>query len=264
MSFDTIILEADGPVSVLSLNRPDRRNSLNDRMETELVAAFEALARDPACRVVVLTGVGTAFCAGGDFGSAAQDAFPQTPLGAEQRMLRNAEVARAIVALAKPVIAAVNGPAVGGGCNLALICDLVVAAEDATFSQRHVGRGFCIDVGGTWVLPRLVGLHKAKELALTGDLVLSAAEAAAFGLVNRVVPSAELLATAKALATRIAAGAPQAIRLVKEGLNRSAGMTFGEALEFEARAQALCATTEDAREGVRAFVERRAPRFEGV
>jgi 2-(1,2-epoxy-1,2-dihydrophenyl)acetyl-CoA isomerase len=162
----------------------------------------------------------------------------------------------------KPVVAAVSGVAVGAGCNLALACDLTVAADNARFSEIFVRRGLAADMGGSWILPRLIGLHRAKEIAFTGDM-LSASEAMEMGLINRVVPHALVMEEAKSLAGRIARNAPLALRMTKEGLNRSGGLSIEEAVKQEVVAQTICGSSQDAREGIMAFLEKREPRFTG-
>ena len=259
-----VLVERDGPVVIVTLNRPGRRNAITQQMDHDLQGGLQSAAADPTCRAVILTGAGTAFCSGGEMGDRSGDTLSSvTPLSGERRLRNSAAIVEQIAGLPLPVIAAVNGPAMGAGCNLALICDLVVAGESATFGQRHVARGMTTDLGGTWILPRLLGLHRAKEFALLGDLVLSAKEAEAMGLVNRVVPDSMLLEEALATARRIAKGGPVGIRFAKENINQSFGRTLSEALDAECRSQALCFTSDDAREGITAFLEKREPEFKG-
>lgn len=259
---ETIVVEREGPISVLTMKREDKLNALNDVMIRELSASFAEVAHDRDCRVVILTGAGGNFCSGADLsGRDNRQGAPDVP----ERManLRNTfSVVEAIVELPKPILAAVSGFAVGAGCNLALACDITLAAEDARFSEIFVRRGLAADMGGTWILPRLVGLHRAKELAFTGA-VLSATEASEIGLINRVVPPALLMTEAKALAGQIARNAPLALRLTKEGLNRSGGMSIRDAVDHEVVAQTICGSSQDAREGIRAFLEKREARFQG-
>lgn len=251
------LLERDASgIATITLNRPRRRNAVPpDGWETLRGLLHEA-AHDAATRVVVVTGAGGAFCAGADLAKLAPEEHPlfsMAPVNA---------AARALHEMPKPTIAKVRGDAVGAGMNLALGCDLVVASESARFSQIFVRRGLSVDFGGSWLLPRLVGMHRAKELALLGD-ILSAHDAFALGLVNRVVPDAELDAFVRGWAERLAAGPPLAIQLSKKLLSNAFTVGLSEALDAEAAAQSVNLVSDDMKEGVAAFLAKRAPVFRG-
>lgn len=253
----------DAHVLTITLNRPQRRNALNWRAYAELEAAFLAAHDDPEVRCVVVTGADPAFCAGDDVAEIM--AAPDGGIAARgASIVHNPPTPAAIAALecAKPVIAAVNGPAIGWGCELALFADLRIASERASFSEMFVKRGLSCDVGGFYRLPALVGPEKAAELLFTGD-VIDAAEALRIGLVGRVAPHAELLAQAGALAARIAANPPMAVRALKAGLRRSC---FGDPREIGGWAIDTIrrlAATDDHREGVASFLQKRPAVFHG-
>ena len=244
-------------VVTLTLNRPDKKNAMNATMFDELVAVFSEVDASTSDRVLVITGAGDAFCSGADLADRAKDT--RHPL---LRLHWASHVALALHRIPKPVIAKVNGVAVGAGMNLALGCDLIVASETARFSEIFARRGLTIDFGGSWLLPRLIGMHRAKELAFFADIV-SAKTAAELGLVNRVVPSGDLDAVVADWADRLAAGPPLALSMAKRLLTNSFSMTMDEALEAEGMAQAVNGGTEDAPEAIRAFFEKREPRFRG-
>lgn len=253
----------DEHVGVITLNRPEIMNALNRQMYAELEQAFRDAHRDPEVRCVVLTGNGRAFCSGDD--------VKQIMLG-EQRdetvtRLRDAKpkptpAAAAVLECDKPVIAAVNGPAVGWGMDLTLFADIRIASEAAKFGELFIKRGLVADLGGLWRLPRVVGPSKAAELLFTGDII-SAQEAERIGLVSKVVPPAELMDTAMAMARKIAANPPIALRYMKEGLRRSVHASIAEMGEYVGNSLAYLFTTEDHREGAMSFVERREPVFKG-
>ena len=251
------IARADGIVTI-TLNRPERKNAINGLMWDELLSVLRAIGESREDRVVVLTGAGGAFCSGADLGGGA----PSAGGGGLAHMRHVGTVCLALHQLPQPVIAKVTGVAAGAGCNLALGCDLVVASDEARFSEIFARRGLSIDFGGSWVLPRLIGLHKAKELALFADIV-SAKEAQDIGIVNRVVPAAEIDAFVDDWARRLAAGPPIALSLTKRLLNESFMVTLEQAVEAEARAQVVNFTTADTAEAMLAFVEKREPRFTG-
>lgn len=258
-----ILIERDGRVATVTLNRPEVMNALNRQMYAELEQAFRELHRDPETWCIVLTGAGRAFCSGDD--------VKQIMLG-EQRdetVTRLREVkprptpaAAAVLECDKPVIAAVNGAAVGWGMDLTLFADIRIASEQAKFGELFIRRGLVADLGGLWRLPQVVGPSKAAELLFTGD-VISAQEALEIGLVSRVVPHEELLPTAMALAKKIASNPPIAMRYMKEGLRRSRHASMAEMGEYIGNALAYLFTTEDHREGALSFVERREPVFRG-
>lgn len=244
-------------VVTLTLNRPERKNAITPEMLHELIGEFGRVARDPADRALVLTGAGDAFCSGADLAAMGGPGDHQLV-----RMRLLSDVALSLHRILKPTIAKVRGVAVGAGCNLALGCDLVVASEDARFSEIFSRRGLSIDCGGSWILPRLVGLHKAKEIAFFGDM-LSAREAHAAGLVNSVVAAEEVDGFVQDWASRLAAGPPLALSMTKSLLNNSMSISMDQALEDEARCQTANSSTEDLREAMHAFLEKREPRFEG-
>lgn len=257
---ETLVVERDAGVLTVTLNRPERKNAINGVMWTELLATFDEAANDADVRVLVITGAGGAFCSGADLspGSGRDDGPHQLV-----RMRAIGDVALRLHRMPKPTIAKVGGVAAGAGCNLALGCDLIVASEDARFSEIFARRGLAIDFGGSWLLPRLVGLHKAKELALFAD-VISAKEAADLGIVNRIVPAGELDAFVGDWAARLAAGPPLALSLTKKLLNDSLAMSMDQALEAEAMAQTVTiGASADTAEAISAFLEKREPRFEG-
>jgi len=255
---DLRIETADG-VATVTLDRPDALNALTVPLKEALVEAFRAFASDNAVRAVVLTGAGRAFCAGQDLHERLQpDALPL----ADEIRARYNPLIRAMRALPKPIVAAVNGVAAGAGASLAFACDIRIAAEAASFLLAFGRVGLIPDSGATWLLPRLIGGAKAAELALTTD-PLSAADAERLGLVARVVPAAELLQEARALARRLAAAAPVALALTKEALERSWTASFEEQLELEADLQGRAGSTADHAEGIAAFIERRRPTFRG-
>jgi 2-(1,2-epoxy-1,2-dihydrophenyl)acetyl-CoA isomerase len=248
---------ADNGVVTLTLNRPQLKNAISEPMWEGLRSVFAEVAQRDGDRVLVITGAGGAFCAGAQLSE--DMATKRHPLVAMHPV--NA-AALALHDLPKPTIAKVGGDAVGAGMNLALGCDLVVAGRSARFSQIFSRRALSVDFGGSWLLPRLVGLHKAKELALFGDL-LGAEEAQRLGVVNRVVDDAELDAFVSAWADRLAAGPPLALQLTKRMLSSAFSLSLHEALQWEAAAQAVNLTSCDTREGVLAFIEKRTPVFEG-
>ncbi len=249
---------SSGGVLTLTLNRPERKNALDVALADRLVAALEVAEGDREVRCVVLTGAGDAFCSGGDLVGGSDGEPPH----ARTLMRRISRPASALHHFPKPVIAKVNGVAAGAGWNLALGCDLIVASDAARFCQIFARRGLSIDMGGTWLLPRRVGLHRAKELALLADWV-SAEECERLGLVNRVVAAAELDAFVDEWATRLASGPPVALALDKQMLDEASTRSFDEALELECTSQCVNLATRDTREGFKAFMEKRAPRFEG-
>ncbi len=256
---DGLRVEVDGAVATLTLDRPEALNALTVPVKVALRQAFESLSADRAVRAVILTGAGRAFCAGQDLAEREQP--DAAPLEAEVRDRYN-PIIRAIRSMGQPVMAAVNGVAAGAGASLALACDLRICAEEARFVLAFGRIGLVPDSGATWFLPRIVGPAKAAELALVGDQV-DATEALRLGLVSRVVPADRLLVEARALAERIAEGAPLAMALTKEALQRSATITLDEALEGEAKLQGIAGASRDHAEGLAAFREKRPPRFTG-
>ena len=244
----------------LVLNRPGQRNALSRQSFEELNALLDQAAQDTAVRVLVLTGAGKAFCAGGDLQE--MQAGYGANAGFYQFMLRVNQFTAKLADLPKPVIAAVNGPAFGAGMNVALAADLVVASRQASFAEVFGNVGLVPDVGGAYLLPRIVGRAKAKELILTHRTV-SAQEALELGIVHRLVEPEALEAAVQALAEQIAKGPTFAYALGKQILNRSSELDLQSALSMESMAQALAANSEDHKEGVAAFFEKRRPEFRG-
>jgi enoyl-CoA hydratase/carnithine racemase len=261
--FESLIYERRGAVVLLTLNRPQRMNAMGGSMKSDLVDAFRHANADDAVRVIVMTGAGAAFCAGGDV----KEMSESRGSGARRSIQEKTHPARdgALLAIhesGKPVIAAVNGAAAGAGMNLALAADIRLASTLARFSQAFVKRGLPPDTGATYLLPRIVGLSKACELAWIGD-TLDAQEALRLGIVSRVVEPEVLQAESLCLAERIAAGPPVAIRLAKESMYRGLQGSLRDALAREAAALNVCMETEDAQEGIQAFFEKRVPVFKG-
>lgn len=259
MGYETLIVERAQGIATIVLNRPDARNALDLTMRREMLVVLDEVEADPTARVVILTGAGGHFCSGGDVKT-----MQKAHTVAEGRA-RVESLNRMVQRLANfplPTIAMVDGYAVGAGSNLALCCDIIVASDRAKFGELFCRIGLAVDGGGTWLLPRLIGMARAKELVFTGD-VIDAAEAARLGLVNRVVPAAELRRATLALAEKIAAGPPLALRLDKRMLNRAASTDLASALEVEAFSQGLAIASEDHREGISAFFDKRPPKFSG-
>jgi len=247
---------SDAGVLTLTMNRPERKNAIDVALADALVAALDEAEACADVRVVVLTGAGGVFSSGGDLGRGGE---AQHALALLRRLTRPAE---ALHRFPKPTLARVDGVAAGAGWNLALGCDLVVASDRARFAQIFARRGLSLDMGGSWLLPRLVGLQRAKQIALLADWY-SAEQAFALGLASRVVPAADLDAAVDEWARRLASGPLIALALTKRLLGESVGRSFGEGIEAENAAQCVNLGTQDTREGLRAFFERREPRFEG-
>jgi enoyl-CoA hydratase/carnithine racemase len=253
-----VVVEPDGSVAVARLNRPDARNAIDDAMREALVAALEGLADDPALTALVLTGAGPAFCAGGDIAAMRERLDAPVTEVAEAGWRRQRQTHRMVLALhklSKVTIAAVNGPAIGVGMDIALACDFVVAADSATFAMAHLKRGLVPDGGSMYFLPRRVGLTRAKELILTGRR-LTAAEALDLGVVDRVVPAGELDSAAVEWARELSRSSPIAIALTKSIVDRSLELELESVLALGAEAQALCYTTEAHRTSVEEFLNR--------
>ncbi|HEX2040688.1 MAG TPA: enoyl-CoA hydratase [Acidimicrobiales bacterium] len=254
---DSLIVERDGGIVTVTLNRPEKKNAVTTEMWRAMGDLFTEIGRRTEDRVVVLTGAGDAFCSGADLTD-----VTALDMHGLVRMRLIDQAAAALHRLPKPVIAKVNGVAAGAGCNLALGCDLIVASDRARFSEIFSTRGLSLDFGGSWLLPRLIGLHKAKELAFFAE-VLSAEDAERFGILNRVVPADELDAFVDDWARHLAAGPPLALSSTKLMLNNSVGPSFEQALDVEAATQALNFSTEDVAEALRAFLDKRSPEFRG-
>ena len=262
-TYKCLLYEVKDAIATLTLNRPDRLNALGDTLRDDLHDAVLRAGADPGVRAMVITGAGKGFCSGGDVKAMneAKESGAERPVAEKVAPLRD-RVLLAMRDAPQPIIAAVNGAAAGAGMNLALGCDIRLASTAARFGETFAKRGLHPDWGGTYFLPRLVGMAKAAELIFTGDMI-DAHEALRLGLVSAVYPPEELLPAAYELARKIAAGPPIAIRLAKRALYNGEGTDLRGGLEFETFAQNICFETEDAREGIRAFVEKRAPQFKG-
>ncbi|MEU7150333.1 enoyl-CoA hydratase-related protein [Streptomyces sp. NPDC045470] len=262
---DSLILHTtDNGVLRITLNRPAALNAITPDQRERIIARLSDASADPDVRAVVITATGKGFCAGADLRGGAATQPAERAAGDVARLIRRGaqRLVSAVLDCEKPVLAAVNGTAAGLGAHLAFACDLVVAAESATFVEVFARRGLVPDGGGAYLLPRLVGPQRAKELLFFGDAV-TAADAARMGLVNRVVPDTGLEKAARDWAERLAAGPTRALALTKHLVNASLEADRGTAFAAEAAAQEINMTTADAREGVTAFVERRRPTYRG-
>ena len=267
---DELLYELDAGIARITLNRPEAANSLTPDQRNDLIAMFEAASADLNVRVVVLTAAGKHFCTGADLRvsripeSAKPDGAPDRTMGDVGRNIKRGaqRLVTSILDCEKPVIAAVNGTAAGIGAHIALACDLIIAADTARFIEVFVRRGITPDGGGAYLLPRMIGLAKAKELIFLGD-DLAAGDAERIGLINKVVPREELDAAATEWAERLANGPTKALSLSKWLLNRSLDSDRKSAFEDEAWAQELASRTDDFTEGVQAFIERRDVQFRG-
>jgi enoyl-CoA hydratase len=256
MSYEHVLVTKELPLAVLTMNRPQQLNALSRALVKELALAMQELDDDDQVRVIILTGGEKVFAAGADIKELAALGPFDAPVS-ERFVYRDR-----INAVSKPVIAAVNGFALGGGCELAMSCDIIVAAENARFGQPEVNLGILPGSGGTQRLTHLVGKHKAMELILTGDF-LSAADAERLGLVNRVVPGELVLEEAKAIAKKIAAKPALAIRAAKQAVLKAANAPLDEGLDFERKCFYLLLASEDRREAMAAFLEKRKPELKG-
>jgi enoyl-CoA hydratase len=254
-----LLFDVRDGIAFVTINRPDKLNALNDQVMAELGQAADRITSDDAIRGVILTGAGPkAFVAGADIADLAK----QGPFDGKARALRGQGVLRRLETCGKPVVAAVNGFALGGGCELAMACHIRIASDTAKFGQPEVKLGIAPGYGGTQRLPRLVGKGRALQLILTGEMI-DAAEAYRIGLVNRVVPAAELAAESEKLVRGILAMGPLAVRLSLEAVERGLDMSMDEGLLLEANHFGLLAATADMKEGLTAFLEKRAPKFAG-
>ena len=258
MSFETLLYDVKDGVATITFNRPEVMNATNDVLFREMAGLIRTIADDDDIGCVIITGAGRGFCAGADVKSM----NPDMPLLKRRQRHRwvIADILRPLVILEKPVIAAVNGAAVGAGFNIALAADIIIASEAAIFSQIFTRLGLVPDLGGLHLLTRVVGLNKAKELCFTAKKI-GAAEALSLGIANHVVPGPKLLEEARKLAVEIAAGPQTALAMIKFLLNMSSNSTLEQMLEYESYAQTIAFTTPEHREGVAAFREKRAPNF---
>ena len=260
--YENIDIAEDSGITTITLNRPEKLNALAGHMRRDLAQALEAASSDRNVHVVVITGAGRAFCAGGDIAAMAE-LIERHDAEEFSRLLGSARrVVMAIRQMTKPVIASVNGPASGAGCNLAFACDLRIASTAATFSQSFAKVGLHPDWGGTYFLPRLVTPNKACEMFFLGDSI-DAAEAHRLGIVNSVVAPDELEAATRALAVRLADAPPISIAAAKHAVYMSQAAELEEMLRYETEAQMRCFESLDGYEGVRAFLEKRTPKFTG-
>ncbi|HVV29580.1 MAG TPA: enoyl-CoA hydratase-related protein [Mycobacteriales bacterium] len=258
-----LLVSTEGAVRTLTLNRPQAANAIRPEQRNAIIAALADADDDPEVRVVVLRAEGRHFCSGADVGGISKQSSDRHTGDGMRILLRGAQrLIAAVLDCGKPVIASVQGPAAGMGAHLAFACDLVVAAEEASFVEAFVLRGLVLDAAGGYLLPRRIGLQRAKELALLGDK-LPATQARELGLVNRVVPAAELAAATAELAGRLAAGPTSAYALTKRLLNASLDQDRASAFLAEAMAQEIQTGAHDSGEGVRAFLERRPPQYKG-
>lgn len=262
---EEILFERENGIATLILNRPQRYNALTRKMMRELLPQLLGEAqRDETVKVVILTGAGDAFCSGADVTEL--EATLSEGLTPAERFSTTTQLLRAVVEpfarLEKPIIAAINGIAAGGGFSLALLCDIRIASERARFSMAFVRRGLIPDLGATWTLPRLVGVARAFEIMYTGD-IFSAQDAERYGIVNKVVPHEQLMPTVKELAARLAKGPSVALSLIRKAVYKGLESSLAEQLEVESLSQTLCRQTEDFIEGVRSFLEKREAVFKG-
>lgn len=265
MEYQDITFELSEGVATITLNRPERRNALSEGMIDSIVAALDRAQKDQAVKVLVITGVGKAFCAGGDikrmderggmFGGNPAELRDNYRFGIQRIPL-------ALRKLDKPTIAAVNGAAMGAGCDIACMCDIRIASEEARFSSSFVNVGLVPGDGGTFFLPRIVGLSKACEMIFTGEII-DAKEAQRIGMISKVVPSSELAKATEELALKIAKGPTLTIRMAKLAIYQGLEGTLSANLELLAHLQAIAQNTEDHKEGVKAFMEKRTPNFQG-
>ena len=259
MTYQTLLFDVKDGVALVTINRPDKLNALNDQVMAELGDAAERIATDPAIKGAILTGAGPkSFVAGADI----SDLAKQGPFDGKARALRGQGVLRRLETCGKPVIAAVNGFALGGGCELAMACHIRIASENAKFGQPEVKLGIAPGYGGTQRLPRLVGKGVAMQLILTAEMI-DAAEAYRIGLVNKVVPANELMAETEKMLRGILSMGPLAVRLSMEAIDHGLEMTLDEGLLLEANHFGLLAATQDTKEGLSAFLEKRPAKFTG-
>jgi len=254
MAYQNIVLEQEENTAIITFNRPDAMNALNNQTRAEFAAAIAEVAADDNVKVLILTGNGKAFVAGSDIKE-----FSQTTPYTAHNIHRLGEM---VEKLEKPVIAAVNGFCLGGGCEIAMACDIIIASEKAKFGQPEINIGIIPGGGATQRLPRLVGVCKAKELIYTGDII-NAEQADHLGLINRVVPVDELMPAARELAKKIATKSAAALRLAKMAINRGLQTNLESGLKYEYELYSLALSLEDRVEGVNAFLEKRGPKFVG-
>src|SRR5882757_5468431 len=259
MTYQTRVFEIGDGIAFVTVNRPDKLNALNDQVMLELGKAAESIATEPEIRGAILTGAGPkSFVAGADIGDLAR----QGPFDGKARAQRGQGVLRRLETCGKPVIAAVNGFALGGGCELAMACHIRIASDTAKFGQPEVKLGIAPGYGGTQRLPRLVGKGRALQLILTGEMI-DAQEAYRIGLVNKVVPAADLLAESEKMLKQIFSNAPVAVKYSLEAVNKGLDTSQSEGFALEASYFGICAATDDKKEGTSAFLEKRAPQFHG-
>jgi enoyl-CoA hydratase len=259
MAYDTLTYAVDGRIATITVNRPDKLNALNDRVIAELGEAIDAARADGSIGGIILTGAGRAFIAGADIAELEQHGEE----GMKQLALRGQAVFNRFEGSPKPTIAAVNGFALGGGCELAMACHIRIASEAAKFGQPEVKLGLTPGYGGTQRLPRLIGKGRAMQLLTTAEMI-DAAEAYRIGLVNRVVPAAELIGAATTMLNAIVANGPLAVAACIGLVNAGLDLPLADSMELEASMFGHLAGTEDKREGTRAFLEKRAPSFKGA
>lgn len=266
MSYDTLLVQRNTPIGRIFLNRPDQLNAINDTMSSELLLALADMASDNNIRAIILTGTGSAFCAGAGLRKGAVGPLETGRHKGEniRQSLRHGpqKVTRTLYDMAKPVIAMVNGVAAGGGFDWAMACDLRIGSEKTRFRLGFTGIGLFPGTGGTWLLPRLIGPARAAELLFT-DRFIEAAEAEQLGLLNRLVSSDELETETTKLATKIASGPPVALRLAKLLLHKGINMDLSHALEMAAAMETITLASDDHKKGVKAFFEKRKPQFKG-